>query len=105
MPGRAMGDEIDAGRRRRFALYFGRVDLFAAPELHQQVAEAVGAEQSDVAGLGALARRGDRRVGRVAAEAGFVERVVRLLVELDHGFAETDEIGHRDSSAVVRRPF
>ena len=57
----------------------------------------VVAEHRDVADARALARRRDREVGRVAAEALQVEPAAGVagLVELDHRLAEGEDVGSR----------
>src|SRR3546814_13956906 len=77
--------------------------LLAPPQVEQQVAERVAADQGAIAGAGALARRGNGTVRGIAAEAAQILLAVGAagLVELDHGFAEAEDIETVDRKSVV----
>ena len=70
--GRAVRHEIDAGRRARIRRHAASVDAFVGPQAQERAAERVVADARDVPRARAEARRGDRHVRRVAAEAAHV---------------------------------
>ena len=90
-----MGDEIDAGLRRRVACHAAGVDVLLLPQRHQRFAKGVGTKPREVSGAGARAGCGDGGVAGVAAEALQILRLPRCrLVELDHGFAQAGHVKH-----------
>ena len=74
------------------------LDAFVAPELAQHRAVSVVADRREVADARALARRRDREVRGVTAEALEIDPAVfgAGLVELDHRLAEGEDVdcGH-----------
>jgi len=96
MPGFVVGDEVDRGEGVGIGDDAGVVDAFARPHRAQHRAVDVAAERREIADLGALARRRDREVRRVAAEALQIEPPVAVagLVELDHRLAEGEDVEH-----------
>ena len=92
--GRVVGDEVDGGEGAPIGADAARIDAFFGPERAQHPAVAVVANGREVAGVSTLARRRDREVRGVAAEALQPQAPVGLaaLVELDHRFAERKEL-------------
>ena len=66
---RTVVDEVHAGVRVAIDAYPRDVDAFAAPQVEELPAELVVAQTRDIGNLRTLPRSGDRRIGRVAAEA------------------------------------
>ena len=85
----AMGDEIKPGMRAPVDHDPGRVDAFLQPKLGQRLAETVGADGSEIGGVGAKPRRRDHRVRGVAAEPLHEGGAVFRLIEFDQRFAES----------------
>ena len=96
--GGIVGDEVDRGEGVAIGGHAAVVDAFALPELAQHRAVGVVADRREVADARALARRRDREVRAVAAEALQVEAAAfgAGLVELDHRLAEGEDVdgGH-----------
>ena len=90
----AMGDEIKPGMRAPVDHDPGRVDAFLEPKLGQRLTEAVGADGSEIGGVGAKPRRRDHGVRGVAAEPLHEGRAVLRLIEFDQSFADREEIRH-----------
>ena len=67
--GRAVRHEADAGRSRGMAGDTRSVDAFRFPEVEKGIAHPVLADTGQVSRGGTLARRRDRHVLRIAAEA------------------------------------
>src|SRR5690606_13433121 len=75
----------------------------ALPQVQQQVAEGIAAQQGAVAGSRALPGSGDGAVGRVAAEAAQILVAVRpaRLVELHHGLAEAEDVEFHGPASLL----
>ena len=97
----AVGDEVEAGMGDRTALDAGGVDALLRPQLHEGIAELVGADGRHIADARALARGCDGAIGRVAAMAGNEDVLARRLTELVKRFADGNDIGHALSSLIA----
>src|SRR5437773_2676593 len=90
---RAVADEVDAGGRGRIDGDALGVDVLVVPELQQHASERVVAKLGDVRTFGALPRGGDQCIRSIASESLHVRARIRIgLVELDHRFAQRDDI-------------
>ena len=90
---RAVIDEVGAGGRCRIDGDALGVDVLVVPELQQHASERVVAELGDVTTFGALPHGGDQRIRSIAPESLHVRARIRIgLVELDHRFAQRDDI-------------
>ena len=91
---RAVGDEVDRGEGGGVGPDAAVVHALLVPQGAQHAAVGVVAEGAEVADPRALAGRGDREIGAVAAEALQVEAAAALagLVELDHGLAVGEDV-------------
>ncbi len=94
---RSVSDEIDAGRRCAVRGHPARVHAFVRPQLQQRASECVVADAGHIGRARAETRRGDRHVRRVAAEAAYEGIGIpgARRIELDHRFAEGDDVRHR----------
>src|SRR5947207_15623709 len=101
---RAVTDEVDAGGRSRIDGDALGVDVLVVPKLKQNASERVVAELGDVRTFGALPRGGDQCIRSIASESLHVRARIRIgLVELDHRFAQRDDI-KRCRSDHLERP-
>src|ERR1700674_3268184 len=101
---RAVTDEVDAGGRCGVDGDAGGVDLLVAPEAQQHASELVVAELGDIPALGALPYGCDQRIRSITAESLQVRARIGIgLVELDHRFAQRDNVKQCGSSHLERR--
>ena len=102
----AMGDEIEAGLRRRMARDLARIDAFSLPQGGNGIAERIIAELADIGAVASEPCGSDDDIRCVAAETGKIPPV-RLLVEFVKRLAKRDDINLHGADAwrarVIRR--